>query len=221
MIKYFEKNTQGRDFVVGDIHGEFTKLQRALDIVKFDGIIDRLFTMGDLVDRGTESEEFWDYLRKPWFHSTRGNHEQMLIDSVEQGPTSHSSAMHAMNGGMWLYGLSEIEQKCYAEMMKDLPLAIEIDTDNGKIGLVHGEVPLGDWSLFKSMYESNQERFESVALWARSKIDRKDTSVVKGIDHVYVGHTPVVKGFVKLGNVTYIDEGVCFTGKYFNLIQIN
>jgi len=221
MIKFFEKNTHGRDFLVGDIHGEFTKLQRALDLIGFDIISDRLFTMGDLVDRGPESEEFWDYLRKPWFHSTRGNHEQMLIDSVEQGPTSHASGMHAMNGGMWLYGLPEIEQKCYAEVMKDLPLAIEIDTDNGKVGLVHGEVPLSDWNLFKSMYESNQERFESVALWARSKIDRKDESVVKGIDHVYVGHTPVTKGFVKLGNVTYIDEGVCFTGREFNLIQIN
>ena len=51
----FAQNTVGRDFAVGDIHGCFTELQRGLDAIGFDPSTDRLFSVGDLVDRGPES----------------------------------------------------------------------------------------------------------------------------------------------------------------------
>ena len=49
------QNTVGRDIAVGDIHGCFTELQRGLDTIGFDPCTDRLFSVGDLVDRGPES----------------------------------------------------------------------------------------------------------------------------------------------------------------------
>ena len=51
----FAQNTVGRDFAVGDIHGCFTELQRGLEAIGFDPSTDRLFSVGDLVDRGPES----------------------------------------------------------------------------------------------------------------------------------------------------------------------
>ena len=56
-LQRFELNTAGRDFGVGDIHGYFTKLQAALDAIGFNPAVDRLFSVGDLVDRGPESAE--------------------------------------------------------------------------------------------------------------------------------------------------------------------
>lgn len=219
-LKKFEKNTQGKDYVVGDIHGCFTKLKLALEQVGFDEKVDRLFSVGDLVDRGPESEEFWDWLRKPWFHSVRGNHEQMVIDSVEAGNESNACGNHAINGGLWLYGLPLVEQQCYALEMKEIPIAIEVETKDGLVGIIHAECPLGDWDLFKSMYEANKDRFEAVSMWARTKIEHKDKSLVKGLHKMYVGHTPLNES-EELGNVVYTDTGACFKGGKFTIIQIN
>lgn len=49
------ENTRGRDFVVGDIHGAFDKVEAAMAKVGFDVERDRLLSVGDLVDRGAES----------------------------------------------------------------------------------------------------------------------------------------------------------------------
>jgi serine/threonine protein phosphatase 1 len=220
MIKHFERNARGTDYVVGDIHGMFTLLQTELDKIGFDEVNDRLFSVGDLVDRGPESEEFWDWLRKPWFHAVRGNHEQMVIDSVEAGNDSNACGSHAINGGMWLYGLPEVEQQCYSLEMKELPLAIEVETDRGLIGIIHAECPLGDWNLFKSMYESNKERFDAVAMWARTKVEYKDKSHVVGLHKLFVGHTPMNNPEI-LGNVHYIDTGACFKGGKLTIVKIN
>jgi serine/threonine protein phosphatase 1 len=50
-IHAYARNTRGTDWVVGDIHGHFTRLQAALDAVGFEPENDRLFACGDLVDR--------------------------------------------------------------------------------------------------------------------------------------------------------------------------
>jgi hypothetical protein len=72
------RNARGRDLIVGDIHGHFTKLAAALEAIGFDDSIDRLISVGDLVDRGPESLLALGWLAKPWFHAVRGNHEDML-----------------------------------------------------------------------------------------------------------------------------------------------
>ena len=47
-------NLRGRDLAVGDIHGHFQRLQQCLDAVGFDPAVDRLFSVGDLVDRARQ-----------------------------------------------------------------------------------------------------------------------------------------------------------------------
>lgn len=221
MIKQFEKNTKGKDFVVGDIHGCFSLLESQLKEINFDENVDRLFSVGDLVDRGPESEEFWDWLRKPWFHAVKANHEQMTIDAFREGENSHSAAMHYINGGSWFYGLPKVEQECYVLEMEEMPLAIEVETDSGLIGIIHAEVPLDDWDLFKSMYEANKDRFEAVAMWSRSRIGGSYVNLnVKGVEKVYVGHTPL-NDVKELGNVVYTGTGACFEGGKLTILQIN
>lgn len=219
MIKHFSKNTKGRDFVVGDIHGAFNKLAHALIELDFDVAVDRLFSVGDLVDRGPDSQDFDRWLSKSWFHAVRGNHEQMLIDASEDDSMDQrTSMMHHMNGGEWFTGLPSVEQQCYAILCKDLPLGIEVETDAGLIGIVHAECPLDDWELFKSMYEANKDYFEAIALWSRKRITAWDEGIVSGVHKLYVGHTPA-HNIRTLGNVVYVDTGACFGGE-FAIVQI-
>lgn len=223
-IKHFNINQVGRDFVVGDIHGCFTKLQEQLYVIGFDESKDRLFSVGDLVDRGPESRDFTKWLDKPWFHAVRGNHDQMIIDAVRDD----DSYIHRANGGQWFYELPEVEQQCMAIMMEELPLAIEIDTPNGLVGLVHAESHT-NWYELRSMLSGTHERLnepmfmdslKGMLMWARTKISYNDEEEIKGLHKLYVGHTPV-KDNVQLGNVRYIDTGACFKGGHFTIERIN
>ena len=49
-------NPAGRDLAAGDVHGHFDTLEQALEQIAFDPVSDRLFSVGDLVDRGPRLE---------------------------------------------------------------------------------------------------------------------------------------------------------------------
>lgn len=215
LFRRFERNTAGRDFVVGDIHGCFDRLRIALSRVNFDESRgDRLFSVGDLVDRGPSSHEAVDWLDYPWFHAVRGNHEQMAIDA--QAGTIVEAA-HFCNGGLWFYGLTDAQREWAARMFSELPLAIEVDTPAGIVGLVHAEVPGDDWAFFRdtlvaaeSARPANFEHLERFALWGRDIIrGRSSFAGVANVSRVLVGHTPVTEWRV-IGNVSYIDTGAVY-----------
>jgi serine/threonine protein phosphatase 1 len=54
-IRSLPTNSRGKDYVVGDLHGCYDLLQRVLGEVGFDTTCDRLFSVGDLIDRGPNS----------------------------------------------------------------------------------------------------------------------------------------------------------------------
>jgi serine/threonine protein phosphatase 1 len=221
-IKRFAANTAGRDFAVGDIHGHFTRLQTALDNVCFEPSVDRLFSVGDLIDRGPESLDVDEWLlRKPWFHAVRGNHEQMAIDSHAAGCTGDECGMHFINGGAWFYALSRIEQDCYASILQDLPLVIEVETAQGLIGIVHADVPRGSWGEMISTLSGSEFEADHVAamlLWSRRRITEENQSGVDGVRAVIVGHTPLSQPVV-LGNVYHIDTAGWKHG-HFTLLDL-
>ena len=209
-------NEVGKDYVVGDIHGCFDLLRGALNVVGFNEDTDRLFSVGDLVDRGPSSHEAIDWLDKPWFYAVRGNHEQMIIEAylglIDQ-------ATHCVNGGTWWYCLSANSRGAVARVLGDLPYAIEIETKNGQYGIIHAEVPGDDWRAFKEVLlemdkgkdaPKNFEHMERFALWGRYIIKgRSEFHGVKNIDRVYVGHTPLKEWQIR-DNVYYIDTGAVF-----------
>src|SRR3546814_14755908 len=78
--RHLAANKVGSDFIVGDLHGCLDLLQVELDRVGFDRAKDRLFSVGDLIDRGPDSMGCLRLLREPWFFAARGNHEDMLLD---------------------------------------------------------------------------------------------------------------------------------------------
>ena len=63
-VRIAENPGSGRDFVIGDVHGEFPTLEWLLDRVAFAPDRDRLFALGDRVDRGPQSAEALAWLEQ-------------------------------------------------------------------------------------------------------------------------------------------------------------
>lgn len=205
----FDRNAHGRDFIVGDIHGMFDHLEALLERVSFDDGKDRLFSVGDLVDRGPQSADAVKWLEHPWFHAVRGNHEQFVIDS--ENPEQLDIWIN-YNGGEWWLNIDESEQGQYRAAFKSLPLAMEVDTDSGIVGIVHADVPpFISWEHFISLLESRDRDATLYALWSRNRITGQGSSRPVGgeIDRVYCGHTPT-RMTVQLENVFYIDTGAVY-----------
>lgn len=204
MIKHFSRNAHGRDLIVGDIHGTFTKLQAVLDAVGFDPARDRLFSVGDLVDRGPESEMVLEWLAKPWFHAVCGNHDLMTIAAAER---NIDRRMYVANGGGWFLGLSVERQEQIATGLRKLPVAIELETRAGLIGIVHADCPTASWAqLGDALAGDNGAAFMDACTWSRDRIERGFGRPVAGVAAVVVGHTPVER-WTSLENVIYIDTG--------------
>ncbi|MBU2766125.1 hypothetical protein HAP94_07940 [Acidithiobacillus ferrivorans] len=79
LVIHHEFNPIGRDFVIGDLHGCRAMLDTLLDHACFDPAMDRLFSVGDLVDRGPDSVGYLELLLESWFFSVLGNHDAMLL----------------------------------------------------------------------------------------------------------------------------------------------
>ena len=219
-VQRFERNAKGRDFVVGDIHGCFDALRRLMDAIRFDEATDRLFSVGDLVDRGSQSEESIDWIAKPWFHAVRGTHEQMAI-GVAAG--KHDMANYLQNGGGWFLSMTDDRQKLFAEAFDSLPYAIEIDAEHGTIGIVHAECGGVSWDEFCDALDNPASKTKlrnvtETALWSRTKITYADNSEVDGVAYLIVGHTPLDRP-QRLGNVIYIDTG-CVFGKFLTALEL-
>lgn len=207
IIQRHQRNTAGRDYAVGDIHGHFTRLQKRLDEVGFDPECDRLFSVGDLVDRGPESEDSLEWISRPWFHAVQGNHEDMAIRFAKGNPVDQRN--YSLNGGDWIMALDPSLQLLYGQAFDALPVAIEVETEGGIVGLIHADCPFPDWSMLKVALEEPPKRsmlmsVRDACMWSRGRIQCEDHSGVAGIRAVVVGHTPLRQPAV-LGNVFHID----------------
>ena len=199
----FEANEQGRDFVIGDLHGMYDLLFETLVEVDFDFSRDRCFSCGDLIDRGPDSEQCISLIHEPWFHPVRGNHEDTLIE-VARNPSSAVLADWVLNGGRWHLMVSSEKMFGYAEQLDRLPFLIDVRLTNGQhIAICHAEFPLNEWHPDKV---ANAPDLIRAIQWSRDKVLSEDASEVNGIDHIICGHT-IVDEPLMLGNTHFIDTG--------------
>jgi len=210
MSEIFEKfscNRVGRDFVAGDVHGCFDQLDAALELAGFDPERDRCFCVGDLVDRGPSSAAVLDWLAEPWLHSCRGNHEEMALTA----PQSVRGLVWWLygNGGDWWLEQDAAARQRFTQAFRSLPLAMEVDTVHGRVGIVHADVPDGQsWPELIADLEAGDVHTRHVALWGRDRAEGRVTSPVEGIDRVVCGHTISPNGLPQVvGNVWLIDTG--------------
>jgi len=224
-FKSYGPNPEGRDFVVSDLHGCYEDFKNLLYDNRFDPNVDRVFSVGDLVDRGPDSLSCLKLMEEEWFFPVLGNHEIMWLaahkywmedydpatDDVVQLKTYFHIFMQnggsiIDNGGAYLR---------FKKIIEKLPSIIEVNHKNGKkFGVLHAELPIKftDWSLLYKMTEDQMSKDLADNLyWGRSRFTSRsylqaDLKKILNVDRIYVGHT-IVEKVTNIGNVRYIDTG--------------
>ncbi|HHQ2687591.1 TPA: metallophosphoesterase [Pseudomonas aeruginosa] len=215
LVKRVAVNVTGRDFVCGDIHGAYDLVLQAMREAQFSPTHDRLFVVGDLIDRGPGSHRCARFLAQPYVHAVRGNHEDMLLQLYpEDSPPPPDSLLEwaaRQNGFGWWLATDGDTRRAIIEAVRRLPIAIEVQTSRGTVGIVHADIPLGlTWQSFLSLVESGDAKTIESALWSRERLNRRDESGVHGVGRLFVGHTPQWGGLQRLGNVYAVDTGGVF-----------
>lgn len=210
-VKSFKQNMDGNDYIVGDIHGCFHVLETALKAIGFNRHRDRLFCLGDLVNRGPYSANILNYINEPWFHSIRGNHEESVISEMS------GKDVLSVPAGDWLCKLNTAQLTTIFNYFNNLPIAFEIKTSNGKVGCVHGDITHTSWNMFCGdlLNDGLNSKLARSTIWKRTRIKYNIDIPVEGVRTVFAGHTPVSEPCL-VGNVAYIDTGCCY-GKYLTI----
>ena len=82
-------------FIIGDIHGELETLKEMIKDI--DRSKTRIILVGDLIDRGPDSEAVIDFVRDNKIECVQGNHEYMAIECLQ----------YLKDGDSWLIGGSD------------------------------------------------------------------------------------------------------------------
>ncbi len=216
MIQTLALNQQGRDFVVGDLHGCFDVLAQALDAVGFNPSGDRLISVGDLVDRGHQNMVALHYLQQPWFHAVLGNHDwSHAWDTTPKFRLSN----HNKGDTDWAWDIrDDAEYIALSNKLKQLPLLIEVATPHGLVGVVHAEIrPTYDtWNEAKeraNKYPTTETCQETFFLTGRTRAKKRAEfnydKIVEGVRMVVSGHNCMNKP-TWIGNSLLIDTGLVY-----------
>ncbi len=210
LIKTVPLNQQGRDFVVGDLHGCFEELGKLLNYVQFKPGIDRLFSTGDLVDRGPNPIGCLSLLNRSWFYPVMGNHEELLITQLKM----------LLNGQAHSFTENELEflikVKNYINKLIELPYIYEIpNAIFGNIYIVHAEIlPEHLMDLDVSALEDSQYNILFNTLTQNDFSDKiqkfiqkyKDLDMDKSLKNKLIWSRKIITSFYK-NNKREIDKG--------------
>ncbi len=142
-------NERGRDFIIGDLHGCLDLLEAEMARHQFDPSVDRMFSVGDLADRGPDAMGCLRLLNQPWFYAVRGNHEDMLLGYLPPSgssikPSPGAGALLMRNGGAWVDALSidemmEIRDTLLPKIAA-LPYVITVGQGETRFNVAHAEL---------------------------------------------------------------------------------
>ncbi len=171
-----------RSFVISDIHGCCKTFKKLLLEVITINKKDKIYCVGDYVDRGHDSKGVIDFilqLRSEGYniHTLRGNHEQMMLDAMND-ETSFSHWLE--NGGnetLLSFGITSLNklEKKYVAFLKRTKFYIETN----KYIIVHAGLN------FKTANPFNEK---DAMLWTRDEYF--DKAMIKNKILVH-GHTPI------------------------------
>ncbi len=123
-----------RTFIIGDTHGCALTMQHL--IFKVIGLrhTDRLYFVGDLIDRGPRSKEVLETIIRLQaagyeVNSVRGNHEEMLLNACRN---RYDFLLWVENGGQFTLKSFGVEDACevparYLQLMSGFPYYIMLE----------------------------------------------------------------------------------------------
>ena len=205
-----------RIMAVGDVHGQYQKLKTLMRRVRFDPAQDILVFLGDLIDRGPESLECFDYvmhLQKQHPESVvclMGNHEREMLDYYDAlAKTKDELDVRLLNRtSQWL--------RHRLDYARNLPLYYRVGNYYFCHAGVDPDVPL-------------EQQQEKDLIWIRDKF----YNGYRGRETVVVGHTPIqnlqylFKGItwdmypvIRDNRIILCDTGACMEGGRLSCIDV-
>ncbi len=175
-----------KTFVIGDIHGEYLKLEAVLKLANVDFEKDTVIQLGDIVDRGSEPFKCIDLLLKiDNLICIRGNHDEIFKNYILTGNNLFNGG-HGSNITInkWLQ-LDREEQSLYEEFFCLKQKKYYLDKNNNLF--IHAG--LNPELLL-------EEQIENTCYWDRKLIyqaqsENKTNLEFKQIfNKIYIGHTP-------------------------------
>lgn len=198
--QHFGRNEIGRDWVCGDMHGHFKLLLAVLKEADIDLGVDRLFLLGDLIDRGPHSADLLSWvLQTNNVFSVMGNHELMFVGGATR-PGYRDK--HKRIGGEWVGNLTFSQYRLLTTgCANNLPLTMTIETEQGPLGLVHAQSPVDDWRELATMEYTDQLATDCTWPWSRATGTEQ---AVAGVSAVVSGHIGT-QSIIQRGNQVWID----------------
>lgn len=228
------KMTQSsRIIIIGDIHGcleEFNELLEQLKIVKTD----RVFCIGDLIDRGPDSvsvvKRCVDLSKQCQFKLILGNHEEKFLRFIHHLETK-TGLENQMKGTEEFPHLLERLDAVDIELMRNAYYSYSLKEEN--ITLLHGGISTNVKFPFPVTYqfsEHSPKTFKGLDLVTKVRYlnpegkfvslneeTEKDSYWAKVYDgsfgQIYFGHQPFLQDTPKeFAHATCIDTGCVFGG---------
>lgn len=215
-------------YVMSDIHGEYEKYTKMLELIKFSDE-DELFVLGDTVDRGERPIDILlDMMERPNVYHLMGNHDLLAIDILKVLTTDISDdSVNALDESLleeiseWMQEGGETTLKQFAllskeqrvdvlDFMSDFSMYEVIDVNDNTYILVHAG--LGNFAKDKKLSDYTPHEL----LFGRNEVEKEyydDKSI-----YIVSGHTPTryftgKDDIIKKGNNIKIDCGAAFRGK--------
>lgn len=145
-LKEISENNEGKDYIVGDLHGNYYLLEEALKKINFNKEKDRLFSVGDLVDRGPNVYECLKLLDEPWFFAVKGNHENMFQTKLTLLGLTHPiefirSLLYGDRKNKIKHNIPLLEITKYLIKIKTLPLVLKVKNKDMDFWIMHAQRP--------------------------------------------------------------------------------
>lgn len=194
---------KSRTFVFGDIHGCYLTFRTLFELCEIEKT-DKVYLLGDYIDRGPSSKEVLDFifeLQDGGFQifPLRGNHEQMLLDSFHSVEIQY--LWQKNNGGnrtlksFGVQNVAEIPSK-YIDWLKDLRYYYDLR----KFVIVHAGL---------NFHRDNPFEDKNAMIWTRDRYYDK-TKLNKKI---IIGHTPTQLDKIQKSlneNIIFLDGGCVY-----------
>jgi serine/threonine protein phosphatase 1 len=152
-----------RTFVVGDVHGRRAQLARLLDALPRDEASDTLVFLGDLIDRGPDAPgvvsdvlELQRGANPEGVVVLRGNHEQMMLDFMDE------------DSRLWLSSVTGGDQTF--QQYTGSPLRVEAEEDFERARrLLEESVPQEQLEFFRGLPLYHEDDY---ALYVHAGLDQ-------------------------------------------------
>ena len=191
-------------YVLSDVHGHLTPLRRALDAAS-PAEQDRLFVLGDMVDRGPDPVGVLREVRSlPNCVVLMGNHEQMMLDCLVGSDSDLAWFNWSVNGGgVTAHGLSvlpEDEVEDLVGWVYELPLSARCCVGDRDYLLAHAGIRPGAVETPASWDDDALDavlaaQTDEDLLWIREEFWGAPTGLVDAQGEgpvVVAGHTPTI-----------------------------